>query len=273
MPKRNGNLANCMNTMAIDSRNNLLSLPEEHELQRLEAEQAELEEQVIQAELVLETAKTDIERFRHRYYDAVGRLYAELDELDAQLAYERMLQAPGDPVAQTEAQTAQARAEKSAEEAGLVGIRPEPPPETTPELKQLYRKATRLMHPDRSTTEAERLRRTDLMSRVNRAYERGDHDAIEAMIVEFGHDPEAIAGEDIASRLVKTIRRIAQLRRRLDQLQRELKIQRKSGIHQLKKTIETSEAMGGDPLGDLVRQLARAVAERKIQLALTRQRN
>jgi hypothetical protein len=258
--------------MATESAENLLTLPEEQELQRLAAEQAELEEQVAQAELALEVAKTDTERFRHRYYEAVGRLYAELDELDAQLAYERMLRAPGDPIAQTQAQTAQARAEKSAEEAGLVGARPEPPPDTSAELKQLYRKATRLMHPDRATTESERLRRTELMSRVNRAYERGDMRVIEKLILEFGHDPEAIEGEDVASRIVKTIRRIAQLRRRLGDAQRELKVQQKSSTHQLKKSIETAEAMGGDPLSDLARQLAQSIAERRIQLAIARQR-
>lgn len=273
MPRRNGNSARCTNTMATESNDHVLTLPEEQELQRLEAEQAELEEQVAQAELALEVAKTDTERFRHRYYEAVGRLYAELDELDAQLAYERMLRTPGDPVAQTQAQTAQARAEKSAEEAGLVGARPAPPPDTTAELKQLYRKATRLMHPDRATTESERLRRTELMARVNRAYERGDMKTIEALIMEFGHDPEAIAGEDVASRLVKTIRRIAQLRRRLGEAQRELMAQQKTSTFQLKKTIETAEAMGGDPLGDLVRQLTQALAERKIQLEIARQRD
>lgn len=258
--------------MATESGENLLALPEEQELYRLAAEQAELEEQVAQAELALEIAKIDTERFRHRYYEAVGRLYAELDELDAQLAYERMLRAPGDPVAQTQAQTAQARAEKSAEEAGLVGTRPEPPPDTSAELKQLYRKATRLMHPDRATTESERLRRTELMSRVNRAYERGDMRAIEKLIMDFGHDPEAIEGEDVASRIVKTIRRIAQLRRRLGEAQRELKTQQQTSTFKLKKTIDTAEAMGGDPLGDLARQLARSIAERRIQLAIARQR-
>lgn len=269
MPKRNGNWDSSTNMTAIEI--DRLMPPEELELQRLETEQAELEEQVAQAELALEIAKTDTERFRHRYYEAVGRLYAELDELDAQLAYERMLRSPGDPIAQREAQTAQARAERSAEEAGLVAPRPEPPPDTSAELKQLYRKATRLMHPDRATTEPERLRRTELMACVNRAYERGDMRAIEKLIQEFGQDPEAIEGEDVASRIVKCIRRIAQLRRRLADAQKELKTQHKTSTWQLKKTIETAEAMSGDPLGDLARQLQQAIAERRIQVAIARQ--
>ena len=58
-------------------------LPEEQELIRLEAEQTELEEQVTSAELTLETSKTETAQFQHRYHQTVGRLYAQLDELDA----------------------------------------------------------------------------------------------------------------------------------------------------------------------------------------------
>jgi hypothetical protein len=44
-----------------------MMLPEEQELNRLESEQAELEEQVTSAELMLETSKTEIAQFQHRY--------------------------------------------------------------------------------------------------------------------------------------------------------------------------------------------------------------
>jgi len=247
--------------------------PEEQELQRLEDEQSRLEDQVTQAELSLETEKTETEQFRHRYYQAVGRLFAELDELDALLAYEDMLRNPGNANAQMQAQTMQARAEKSAEEAGLVNARPEPPVDITAELKQAYRKATKLIHPDRATNETERLRRTSLMAQVNRAYERGDIKAIEKLITEFGQDPESIAGEDTASRLVKAIRRIAQLRRRLVEMKQELQLHRKTSIFQLKKTIETAEAMGSNPIADLVKQLTLSITERKIRLEITRQKS
>ncbi len=57
--------------------------PEEQELGRLDEQQKKLEEQLASAELALETAATETERFKQRYYRAVGALYAELDELDA----------------------------------------------------------------------------------------------------------------------------------------------------------------------------------------------
>jgi hypothetical protein len=37
-------------------------------------------------------------------------------------------------------------------------------------------------------------------------------------------------------------------------------------IFQLKKTIEETEAMGGDPLADLAQQLIQELSERKIKL-------
>jgi hypothetical protein len=240
--------------------------PEEKELARLEAEQAELKERVTSIELELETIKTETARFQHRYYQAVGRLYAQLDELDAQIAHARMEQAPNDATLKSYAQAAKQRAKQSAEEAGLIEAKPKPPPVISQSLKDAYRQAVKLMHPDLATTEQERHRRTELMALVNLAYERGDQRAIEKLIEEFGEDPEAIVGEDIGSRIVKTIRRIAQLRRRLNEIQREIETQKKTELFQLKQTIEKSEQKGEDPLADLAKQLEQEISERKIRL-------
>jgi hypothetical protein len=244
-------------------------LPEEQELNRLESEQTALAEQVASAELALETNKTEIAQFQHRYYQTVGRLYAKLDELDALIAKVAAGLAPDDMAAQIHAQAAEAQAQASAEESGLIEAEPTPP-EITPELKLAFRQAARLMHPDRATTEPERLRRTALMTQVNLAYKRGDQPAIEKLIAEYGLDPEAITGEDIASRLVKAIRRIAQLRRRMSEVQQEMESMKQADIFQLKQTIEESEAMGGDPLGDLASQLMLEISERKIELEMAR---
>jgi hypothetical protein len=245
-------------------------LPEERELARLEDEQAELEEQVVQAELAMETCKTETAQFQHRYYLAVGRLYAQLDDLDAQIAVLQARLHPSDPVVQAHAHAAERQARRSAEEAGLIESQAVPPQPLTVDIKQAYRRAARLMHPDRATNDAERQRRTDLMARVNRAYENGDQRAIEKLIEEYGHDPEAIAGDDIGSRIVKAIRRIAQLRRRLDEARHELGALQQSELFQLRQGIEDGEILGDDPLGDLARQLANELAERRARLEMLR---
>ena len=148
---------------------------------------------------------------------------------------------------------------------------PPPPPEITPELKQAFRKAAMLMHPDRATTDRERLRRHDLMAKVNLAYKAGDQTAIEKLVTEFGLDPEAITGEDVGARMIKAIRRIAQLRRRLAEIQPELEALQQTEVFELMKTVTEAEAMGGDPLGDLARDLMWQLSERKIDFEMGRQ--
>jgi hypothetical protein len=247
-----------------------IMLPEEQELTRLEGEQSQLTEQVVSSELELETTKTETSQFQRRYYQTVGRLYVELDELEAGITRAIAEESPDDVAAQAYAQAAQEQARKSAEEAGLIEAQPAPPPVITPKCKQAFRKAAMLMHPDRATSEPEAQRRTVLMAQVNLAYEKGDQQAIEKLMLEFGQDPEAIAGGDVASRIVKAIRRIAQLRRRLSEIQQELEAQKQTEIYQLKTTIEETEAMGGDPLGDLAQQLLQELSERKIRLEIAK---
>ena len=245
-------------------------LPEEKALARLEAEQAEIKEQVTSAELELETLKAETARFQHRYYQTVGRLYAKLDEIDAQVAKARAKQAPGDAAAQRDALAAEKRARKSAREAGLQETRPEPPPKVTSEVQEAYRRAVKLIHPDLAATDEDRARRTELMKRLNLAYERGDLAAIEKIIGEYGEDPDAIVGEDVGSHIVRVYRRIEQLRRRLNEIQQEIEAIKKTEIFQLRLTIEEQEAKGGDPLGDLARDLEMEISDKTEKTAVAR---
>jgi hypothetical protein len=70
---------------------------------------------------------------------------------------------------------------------------------------------------------------------------------------------------------VKTIRRIAQLRRRLGEVQQEIEwaTHKKTEIFKLRETIGKAEAMGDDPLGDLAQKLMKEISERKIRLKTT----
>jgi hypothetical protein len=251
-----------------------MKLTLDQELIRLVSDQAKLVEQVISAELELETAKTETAQFQRRYYEMVGRLYAQLDELDAQIANAQAGLSPDDAAAQVHAQAAQEQARKSAEEAGLIEAQPPPPLVITPQLKQAFRRAAMMMHPDRATTEPERLRRHGLMIKLNLAYERGDQQAIEKLVLEFIQDPgmqeiedpELIADQGVELRVLKTVRRTGQLRRRMDEIQEELYEKKQSDIYKLKITIERSELRGGDPLGDLAEKLLQELSERRIRL-------
>jgi hypothetical protein len=246
-------------------------LPEEHELNRLESEQTTLEDQVASDELTLETLKAESAQFEYHYYQTVGLLYVELDRLIAQIARAEAGLDLDNAEAQAEAEAAEEQARKTAEEAGVVEKQPPPPPEITPELKQTFRQAAKLMHPDRATTDAERDRRNIIMAKVNVAYAKGDQAAIEKLMIEFGQDPEAITGGDIASRLVKTIRRIAQLRRRATEVEQEITLLKQNELIELMTTITEAKALGGDPLADLAQQIMQQISERKIELEMIRQ--
>jgi cell division protein FtsB len=241
----------------------------EHELElaKLEAEQAQLEEQVALYELERETTKTDVTRFQKRYYDTIGRLLVELDQLLAGICEQEAVAHPDNSEAQSEARAAQDKARQSAEEAGLIEAKPQPPAVITPECKKAYRKAAMLMHPDRATSDAERERRTHLMAKVNLAYELGDLVALENLISEFGSDPEAITGVDTASRLIKSTRRIDQLRRRMSEIDQELDELQQAEIFQLMTAVEEAEAMGEDPLSELAEKLIQEIARRRVVLS------
>jgi hypothetical protein len=209
--------------------------PEEVELNRLEAEQADFEEQVASAELALETAKSETAIFQQRYYQTVVHLYAQLDDISAQIADVRSRLRPKDSTAAARAQAAKEQAQRSSQEAGLFGDGPKRAPNIDPDLKQAYRRAVKLMHPDLALSEPERVRRTRLMASLNLAYEHGNINEINRLMAEFGSDPEAVVGDDVASRIVKAIRRIAQLRRRLSELNAEM-----SSFHPSTRPMRTS---------------------------------
>lgn len=95
-------------------------LPEEQELQRLETEQAELEEQVASKEFELETLKIELSQFQYRYYQGPGRLYVELDEWDARIAMFEAGQHPDNVDVQIKAKSAQEQAQRSAFKSSVV---------------------------------------------------------------------------------------------------------------------------------------------------------
>lgn len=241
-------------------------LPEEEELAKLSAQQENLEQAVSTAELELETIKADLSRFQLHYYQTVGKLFAQLDRLDADLARAQANQSPKDTALAAKAQTAARYAEASAKEAALIPFA-NSASVNDPRLKQIYRTAAKLMHPDLALSERERERRTHMMAQLNAAYQRGDIAVIEKLIQKFGQEPDEISGDDLGSCLIKTIRRIAQLRRRLDEIREEISILRRSDSFCLKATVDTAEESGTNPLADLAQKLRSQIAERQAQLS------
>src|ERR1700733_15083690 len=93
-----------------------MMLPKEKELVRLQAEQADVNEQLRSANAAMEAIRTGTVRFHHRFCQAVGRLYAELDEINAHIATVKMAQSPEDESLKVEARAAEQQARRSFQE-------------------------------------------------------------------------------------------------------------------------------------------------------------
>lgn len=251
------------------------STPEEQEVSRRAKLVGELVDQLPERELEVTSLANDLTRFRQRYAQRIGRLYAELDKLDLLIANHR---AQSEPSSQTQdaANEALARARQSAAEARLPPpdapesepplqeeVFPEPP---SRELKEAFRKAAMRFHPDRATSEAERVRRTAIMARLNVAYGKGDLAAIEKLTQEAGIDPEEITGDDVGSQLVRLIRRETQVRRRLAELESQMQALASDEVYRFWKSVQKAEAIGADPLGELAARLEVQIAEKRVEL-------
>ena len=155
----------------------------------------------------------------------MGALFAELDEVQARLAEVQARQHPRDAKLRQGAR----RAEKPERESDIVA-------ETVGSLdqrnragrfplhrrsKKLYREIAKLIHPDLTTDERERTRRTRLMAEANRAYEDGDEAKLRAILDGWVASPESVQGEGVAAELVRTIRKIHQVGRRLVDIETE----------------------------------------------------
>ncbi|MCX7098774.1 MAG: molecular chaperone DnaJ [Methylococcales bacterium] len=240
-------------------------LPEEKALKQLLGEQAQLEEKVKDGELLLASRKAENTQFQDHYYQSIGLLYVELDRLNARLARAEALSDLNNPLAQEKATLAEKQAQLSAEEAGVIP-KPTPAPEKTPQLEHAFALATQLMSPDMGISGAEHERRAAFMAQVNTAYTLGKTDLIEKHILAFRHDPDAITASDTASRLVKTIRRIAQLKQRLLDIEQEIGQLNQGELAELMALVTEAKASGVNLLADLALRIRQQIAECTLQL-------
>src|SRR5207249_1553812 len=99
----------------------LLLTPEDEELARKKARLAELEAQLADRELERASLLADLAHFEQRYLRTVGRRYAVLDDLMANIAEARAQQNPHRPDAREQARQARSKAQESARAAGEDG--------------------------------------------------------------------------------------------------------------------------------------------------------
>ena len=186
--------------------------PEEEELERKQQELLTLEAQLVDAEEQLATLRAEVDSFRIEYVRRAGPLLHAVDALRFELAQREMERNPSSGAAERRSE-AQRRSEGSSsapDDDGTPAFLP------SADLRSLFREAARLLHPDLASTDAERVRRNDVMAQINIAYRRGDVDALKRIVAGNAHAPEDVSGDGAAAELVRVIRKLSRARNRLE---------------------------------------------------------
>ena len=234
---------------------------------RLLAEQKVLAQQLSELELELATAQAELAEFARRYAQLVGLRLTELDRIEARIACLLAERAPQDAPARSKAENAQARAERSANEqrhfAKFDAI--EKPFAPSADLKRLFRQLAQKIHPDRAADEADRARRTELMSEANRAYRNSDTMALSAILAQWQEGTPAPEVHALSARA----RDVAGIQRRLMDVEAELNMLLASHLYELFIAAKLARQSGRDLLLEMADKLdaqVRAAEERRTQL-------
>jgi hypothetical protein len=238
--------------------------PEEEELRLKKQELQELEGKLIDLELQLINLKGELTAFERVYLTQVGILYAELDEIEAQIAELLAQRDPGNDNAQVAAKDARARAQESRSGIGeLAAAMKFAPP---PSLKGLYREVARRIHPDLAVNEVDRAQRQRLMAQANQAYEHGDEARLRAILEEYEASPESVFGEGTGVDLVRVIRKIAQVKKRLADIETEIQQIKGSEIFEMKKRVDEAAIQKRDVLNEMATAVQAQIALRQVEL-------
>jgi len=110
------------------------------------------------------------------------------------------------------------------------------------------------------------------MAEANLAYENGDEARLRAILEEYESSPESVFGDGTGVELVRVIRKIAQVKRRLAEIQSETNQIRLSDLFQLKNKVDEGAKQGRDVLNEMASAIKSQIAERQAELRNARER-
>jgi len=248
--------------------------PEEEHLAEQERLLTELTEQLATREAEFATVGVELAHFRSSYLTRFAPLYAQLDRLEAEIA--RLLAGrfqEGDDAAReaaARAEEAEAQASESARAASSAEAEPQPRADPSPEFKSLYRQVAKVVHPDLADTDGERTRRTRIMATASEAYAAGDEPALRRILDAEAARPEAVVGDDAGARLVRVLRKLAQVRNRMTELVDLHSALAADPMWTLFNTMRQAKESGDDPLSDIQEKVERQIRSARAQLAALR---
>jgi hypothetical protein len=245
-----------------------------HELTRRREQLQDLRRYLAVLEADHDGARAKLLGFRLRYLEALGPLMRELDDLEAQLHQATALLSEALRRHGVDAPLpASPRARAWPDIPALPDATPLPPEPTgpltdlpPPSLKTLYRRAAMRFHPDLAPQGPQREVCEQRMMVVNDAYERGDRQRLETLLLAAGELPEKVIGgpADAVRAWLGLCEHLVQGRIRVVQAQTALL--HSLQMHELRIAIERAEAGGMRPLDIMAARLRAQIAERRQEL-------
>jgi len=224
--------------------------------------------ELAEKELELATLENELSIFERTYARRVGYLYAELDQLEAAIARELYRLYPNpEPQARYRAAEQKARTSRQAVDDKIAGGEQKPLPPSE-ELRNLFRRVAKIIHPDLAIDEQDRTLRTRLMARANAAYKRNDKATLEQILEEWEHRGEQPAPETSSPANGDLLeRQITRIRTRIREIEARMEMLKKSELYQLMRRVEQAEEQGQDLLGEMAAhtQIQVAAAQELLQ--------
>jgi archaellum component FlaC len=216
------------------------------------AELAELQIAIRQREAEFTGLQADFRTFESRYLQVVGQRYDELAEIEKQIAE---LQGLSPDEAFEEATSL------ADDEVGCGQNRFH-----SDKVRKLYREVCRKFHPDLSSNEQEREHRHQLMIEVNRAYEAGAEQRLQALL-EAGTGLENLSDDStVSTEMILLTRQVADAKNSLLAIEQEIAEMTSTETWRLKLRVEKADAIGVDLLADLVEQVDRQILKARNRL-------
>jgi len=259
-----------------------------HELDRRHAALQDMQRYLVDQEREFNEKRRQVLAFSERYQSTLGPLYKELETLESQLrlttrALISDLVSRGIEwrLPQTTpsggARLPEAQMPRMAQLARLEGLPPATPLPPVPQgadisqwapptLKMLYRRAAMRVHPDRARSEAERVKREQLMMGVNAAYAAGERWRLEALLRAAGEDPVKISGGNAEAlrNWIAHCEKLVQDRLRL--VNDYLSALGNSATYKLWSSVAQAEARGLDPINTMAFKLRAQIVEKRKEL-------
>ena len=223
-------------------------LPEDIELAKKKRVVERLADRLASKEEAMADLREELERFEARYTMEVGRLYAEQDEIDAQIAEEELKLVPDDEEIKKRVEELRRIADESSARAAEAEKHAAEKWEPSPEARKAYHDLARIIHPDLALDANEKERRHSLMAELNQAYSSGDRSKLRKLSDDLRISPEAVTGGTIGDELVRAIRQIAQMRKRFTELENERTASESSELFELFQKVEAESVEGRDLL-------------------------